>query len=229
MAKMQNGLRCFMTDLAPYKLPLLGYEGGQTFTNGPTDALNNLYMAANRDQRMSQAYARMHGIFSNGKLVVGSSSCTTIMSEWRANTALGAPLERSCKRLPRSVALHRSGKPSKILYQEILVGGRVVPERSVRYMRHAPAGPSGFNDRSISYSPGYINNRPVQEAPASDRMLLIFDRESPSSLKLRSHRTLLPSNYLDMCCQIMCDKCLEPIARRAWRQFAVQLARHWPR
>ena len=48
----------FVKNLAPYKLPLLAYEGGQTFANGPTDALNNLYMAANRDPRMGQAYTR---------------------------------------------------------------------------------------------------------------------------------------------------------------------------
>jgi hypothetical protein len=48
----------FMKILAPYKLPLLAYEGGQNFANGSTDALNTLYMAANRDLRMGQAYIR---------------------------------------------------------------------------------------------------------------------------------------------------------------------------
>jgi hypothetical protein len=48
----------FITNLAPYKLPLLAYEGGQTFANGSTDGLNNLYLAANRDPRMGQAYTR---------------------------------------------------------------------------------------------------------------------------------------------------------------------------
>jgi len=48
----------FVKTLAPYKLPLLAYEGGQTFANGATDALNNLYVAANRDPRMGQAYTR---------------------------------------------------------------------------------------------------------------------------------------------------------------------------
>jgi hypothetical protein len=51
-------LKEFISDLAPYKLPILAYEGGQTFANGATDALNKLYMAANRDPRMGQAYAR---------------------------------------------------------------------------------------------------------------------------------------------------------------------------
>jgi len=36
----------------------LAYEGGQNFSNGSTDALNTLYIAANRDPRMAQAYAR---------------------------------------------------------------------------------------------------------------------------------------------------------------------------
>jgi hypothetical protein len=48
----------FITNLAPYRLPLLAYEGGQTYANGATDALDGLYMAANRDPRMGQAYAR---------------------------------------------------------------------------------------------------------------------------------------------------------------------------
>ena len=48
----------YIRSLAPYKLPLLAYEGGQTFANGSTDALNSLYMAANRDPRMGQAYTR---------------------------------------------------------------------------------------------------------------------------------------------------------------------------
>jgi hypothetical protein len=50
--------RDFIANLAPYKLPLLAYEGGQNFANGSTNALNTLYMAANRDPRMGQAYTR---------------------------------------------------------------------------------------------------------------------------------------------------------------------------
>jgi hypothetical protein len=50
--------RDFVGVLAPYKLPLLAYEGGQNFANGSTDALNALYIAANRDPRMGEAYAR---------------------------------------------------------------------------------------------------------------------------------------------------------------------------
>jgi hypothetical protein len=56
----------FITKLAPYKLPLLAYEGGQSFANGATDALNNLYMAANRDPRMAQAYARYFQQWKSG-------------------------------------------------------------------------------------------------------------------------------------------------------------------
>jgi hypothetical protein len=59
-------LKDFMTILAPYKLPLLAYEGGQNFANGATDALNDLYMAANRDPRMGQAYLRYFHEWKNG-------------------------------------------------------------------------------------------------------------------------------------------------------------------
>ena len=56
----------FSTVAASYKLPLVAYEGGQSFANGPTDALINLYMAANRDARMGSAY-------------------TTYLNQWKAN------------------------------------------------------------------------------------------------------------------------------------------------
>jgi hypothetical protein len=56
----------FITNLAPYKLPLLAYEGGQNFADGTTNALNTLYMAANRDPRMGQAYTRYFQQWKNG-------------------------------------------------------------------------------------------------------------------------------------------------------------------
>ena len=58
IAQDAEWLKDLISNLAPYKLPLLAYEGGQTFANGSTDALNNLYIAANRDPRMGQAYTR---------------------------------------------------------------------------------------------------------------------------------------------------------------------------
>jgi hypothetical protein len=58
MGQDADWVRDYVKDLAPYRLPLLAYEGGQTFANGTTDALDDLYMAANRDPRMSQAYAK---------------------------------------------------------------------------------------------------------------------------------------------------------------------------
>lgn len=51
--------------VAPYKLPLIAYEGGQSFANGSA-TLNNLYFAANRDPRMRAAY-------------------TSYLAEWKAN------------------------------------------------------------------------------------------------------------------------------------------------
>ncbi|MEA3172945.1 MAG: hypothetical protein QOF42_356 [Gammaproteobacteria bacterium] len=56
----------FMTNLAPYKLPLLAYEGGQNFADGSTNALNTLYMAANRDLRMGQAYTAYFQLWKAG-------------------------------------------------------------------------------------------------------------------------------------------------------------------
>jgi hypothetical protein len=47
----------FIANLAAYRLPVLAYEGGQNFADGSTTALNTLYMTANRDPRMGQAYS----------------------------------------------------------------------------------------------------------------------------------------------------------------------------
>jgi hypothetical protein len=58
MGQVSAWLKDYAGVLAPYKLPLVAYEGGQTFANGASDALNRLYIAANRDPRMAQAYAR---------------------------------------------------------------------------------------------------------------------------------------------------------------------------
>jgi hypothetical protein len=62
--------------LAPYQLPLLAYEAGQTLTSintwindgstGPSDAFQALYTTANRDSRMGSAY-------------------TTYLNQWKAN------------------------------------------------------------------------------------------------------------------------------------------------
>lgn len=56
--------------LAPYKLELIGYEGGQSFVGHPQhrdgSPIVNLYIAANRDARMATAY-------------------TTALNDWRAN------------------------------------------------------------------------------------------------------------------------------------------------
>jgi len=66
MAQDAAWLKDLVKTLTPYKLPLLAYEGGQSFANGSTEALNNLYMAANRDPRMGQAYARYFQVWKSG-------------------------------------------------------------------------------------------------------------------------------------------------------------------
>jgi hypothetical protein len=48
----------FISGIAPYKLPLIAYEGGQSYANASTAALTNLYIAANRDPRMGAAYTK---------------------------------------------------------------------------------------------------------------------------------------------------------------------------
>jgi hypothetical protein len=56
--------------VAKYNLPLISYEGGQTFVGFPTGAASaytNLYIAANRDPRMQAAYAAyLKGWKANG-------------------------------------------------------------------------------------------------------------------------------------------------------------------
>jgi hypothetical protein len=56
----------YMSALAAYKLPLLGYEGGQSFLGGGSTALTRLSIEANRDPRMRAAY-------------------TTYLAQWKAS------------------------------------------------------------------------------------------------------------------------------------------------
>ena len=56
----------YVSALLPYKLPLIAYEGGQNFIGDTSPALTNLYITANLDPRMGNAYS-------------------TYMRDWRAN------------------------------------------------------------------------------------------------------------------------------------------------
>jgi hypothetical protein len=62
--------------LAPYKLPLTAYEGGQSLVGFPTyqegSAMVKLYAAANRDPRMARTYTKMFDDwkFNGGQLFV---------------------------------------------------------------------------------------------------------------------------------------------------------------
>jgi len=60
----------YQTAMAPYALPVFAYEGGQTFIGfptGPTSALTDLMIAANRDPRMLTAYQTyLQGWKTNG-------------------------------------------------------------------------------------------------------------------------------------------------------------------
>ena len=58
LAQVADWQKRYIKDLLPYRLPLVAYEGGQGFSNGATDTLNKLYMAANRDPRMADVYTQ---------------------------------------------------------------------------------------------------------------------------------------------------------------------------
>jgi hypothetical protein len=70
LAQVSHFEASYHTALAPYKLELLGYEGGQSFVGHPRfhdgSPIVGLYIAANRDARMGAAY-------------------TTALNDWRAN------------------------------------------------------------------------------------------------------------------------------------------------
>ena len=54
LAEASRWEAAYAVALGPYKLPMIAYEGGQTFAGGAP--LTNLYIAANRDARMGTAY-----------------------------------------------------------------------------------------------------------------------------------------------------------------------------
>ena len=60
LATIARSVTAFRAALAAYKLPVIGYEGGQSFVGFPKHAdgsrLVNLYVAANRDPRMAEVY-----------------------------------------------------------------------------------------------------------------------------------------------------------------------------
>jgi hypothetical protein len=56
----------FVSVLSHYHLPLIAYEGGQGFVGGTSASATKLFIAANRDARMGEAY-------------------TTYMRQWKAN------------------------------------------------------------------------------------------------------------------------------------------------
>lgn len=70
LAQTSSWEAAYKTALAPYKLPFIAYEGGQTLLGFPTylngSAIVNLYIAANRDTRMGTVY-------------------TTALNNWKAN------------------------------------------------------------------------------------------------------------------------------------------------
>ena len=70
--------------IAKYNLPLIAYEGGQTFVsfpngvaNGKATPMTNLFIAANRDPRMNTAYqALLQGWKASGGQKIIWNDCT---------------------------------------------------------------------------------------------------------------------------------------------------------
>lgn len=56
----------YKTAIAPYHLPLIAYEGGQSLVGASTPAMQALFVAANRDPRMQVVY-------------------TTLLNDWKTN------------------------------------------------------------------------------------------------------------------------------------------------
>ena len=82
----------YIAALAPYKLPLVGYEGGQSFADGSTPALNTLYETANRDPRMGAAYTGFLNQWksSGGQVLIlfNDASASTQYGSWGAIESL---------------------------------------------------------------------------------------------------------------------------------------------
>jgi hypothetical protein len=66
LAQTSSWEAAYKTALAPYGLPFIAYEGGQSLVGMNNSALVSAYIAANRDPRMATAY-------------------TTALSNWKAN------------------------------------------------------------------------------------------------------------------------------------------------
>jgi len=84
--------------LAPYGLPLISYEGGQTFVAAPTYAngswAQKLYFAANTDPRMQAAYARALSDWkANGGTLYMQFVDVSAPSQWGEWGALGSFLD----------------------------------------------------------------------------------------------------------------------------------------
>ena len=107
-----------------YNLPIVAYEGGQTFVAGTNTALQNLYYAANRDPRMGTAYTTYLNQWKAGGgglfIVYNDIDPYSQWGEWGA-------LESIQQVVSRSAALRPSGKRFRISSRRIRSGGRIAP------------------------------------------------------------------------------------------------------
>jgi hypothetical protein len=92
LAALSRSVAALHTAIVPYGLPLLGYEGGQSFVGfpqyGDDSAIVKLYIAANRDPRMAAVYtAALLDWRSNGGEMLalfGDVSAPNKYGEWGA-------------------------------------------------------------------------------------------------------------------------------------------------
>lgn len=92
LGALARSVASFHTAIAPYGLPLLGYEGGQSFVGFPkyddNSAVVKLYIAANRDPRMAAAYgaALQNWRANGGELLAlfGDVSAVSKYGQWGA-------------------------------------------------------------------------------------------------------------------------------------------------
>lgn len=92
LAQASGWEAAYRTALAPYKLPFIAYEGGESFVGFPKysdgSAMVDLYEAANRDPRMASVYAQAFADWkANGGqtyVVFEDTSKATQYGEWGA-------------------------------------------------------------------------------------------------------------------------------------------------
>jgi len=115
LAQLSRFEASYRAALAPYKLELLGYEGGQSFVGHPRykegSPILSLYIAANRDARMAAAYtAALNDWRANGGhtwVLYGDIYAPSEYGEWGALESFLDTVEPPSKAPPKWQAIQR--------------------------------------------------------------------------------------------------------------------------